>query len=222
MRVLGVDGCRGRWLAARVDDAAIAWTLTGDVDALLHGDEDAVGIDIPIGLPDEGRRQCDVAARSVLGRRGVSVFAAPLRGVLACASYAEARAVLAARGAASMSAQAYGIVAAVRAVDQALRPGDDERVLEAHPEVAFALMGGGAGLPGKRTTAGIAARLRLLTGWRADVLHALEHAPGGTGLDDALDALACAWVAQRFVNGVATVLGDGARDSRGLPMRIVA
>jgi hypothetical protein len=40
-------------------------------------------------------------------------------------------------------------------------------------------------------------------------------------VDDALDALACAWSALRFATGRAEVLGDGQRDARGLVMRII-
>ena len=221
-RVLGIDGCRGGWLAASVTDNGVAWEWTTDVDRLLHGDDDAVAIDVPIGLPEDGRRECDRAARALLRSRGVSVFASPVRAVLGCATYADARRVLAARGGASMSAQAFGIVAAVRQVDACLRPDDEARVVEAHPEVAFCLMGGGPDLPGKRTTAGVAVRLELLSAWRPDVLAALRQVPDRARLDDALDALACAWVAQRWVRGAHTILGDGARDTRGLPMRIVA
>ena len=223
MRVTGIDGCRGGWVAASIDaDDGVEWEWTTDVGKLLHGDDDAVAIDIPVGLPAAGVRECDRAARAMLGRRGVSVFAAPVRAVLGCASYAEARGVLAARGGASMSAQAFGIVGAVRAVDDVMSPSDEARVVEGHPEVAFCLMGGGPGLPGKRTTTGVAIRLRLLQSWLPGVLDALAEVPARAGLDDALDALACAWVARRWVRGEATVLGDGERDSRGLVMRIVA
>ena len=224
MRVRGIDGCRGGWLAATVDaTTGVAWTWTRDVAALLHDPTvDAVAIDIPIGLPDAGTRACDREARALLGRRGVSVFAAPVRPVLDCSSYGDARVLLAAAGGPSMSAQAWGIVAAVRAVDDAVSPADEDRVVEAHPELAFARMNGGAALPGKRTTAGVATRLRLLSTWRDDVLDALAEAPPESGLDDALDALACAWVAQRWAAGAGVVLGDGARDRHGLVMRIVS
>jgi predicted RNase H-like nuclease len=223
VRVLGIDGCRGGWLAALLDDdASVAWEWTTDVATLVRAHADAVAIDIPIGLPDAGTRACDRAARSMLGRRGVSVFAAPVRPVLGCATYADARAVLADLGGPSMSAQAFGIVAAVRAVDEVLSPADEPRVLEAHPEVAFSRMAGAPVLTGKRTVAGAAARLQLLTAWLPSVLEALADVPARAGLDDALDALACAWVARRWLRGTATVLGDGGRDARGLLMRIVA
>jgi predicted RNase H-like nuclease len=221
LQVLGVDGCRGGWLAARLSGGDVTWTWTDGIAGLLElGLPTAV--DIPIGLPDAGPRACDVAARAMLGRRGVSVFPAPVRAVLGCASYAEAREVLAGRGGPSMSAQAFGLVRAVRQVDDALAAGADARVVEAHPEVAFCRMGGGPGLASKKSTAGVAARLRLLLGWLPTALDALAEVPPRAALDDALDALACAWVARRWAAGVAQVLGDGSRDTRGRPMRIVA
>jgi hypothetical protein len=44
--------------------------------------------------------------------------------------------------------------------------------------------------------------------------------PARVPIDDALDALACAWSAHRFATGQAEILGDGSRDPRGLLMRI--
>src|SRR4051812_18468664 len=118
MAVAGVDGCRGSWLAAVDNGADVSWRLVPAFRDLY--DDTAltvIAIDVPIGLPESGRRACDVQARALLGRRGSSVFAAPVRPVLACQTYAEARTVLAALGGASMSAQAFGIVKAVCDVD---------------------------------------------------------------------------------------------------------
>ena len=220
MRVIGVDGCRGGWLAATVDDAGVVWSWTRDIAAVLRARADAVAVDIPIGVPESGSRTCDVDARRRLGRRGVSVFPAPVRPVLRCTSYAEARGLLATRGGASMSAQAFGIVAAVRDVDAALTPDDESRVVEAHPEVAFATMTGAA-LPPKRTPDGAATRRDALRAWVRDLDAVVAAAPARARGDDVLDALACAWVADRWARGEATVLGDGRRDARGLVMRIV-
>jgi predicted RNase H-like nuclease len=49
----------------------------------------------------------------------------------------------------------------------------------------------------------------------------VARAPARARPDDVLDALVCAWVARRWVDGAAETLGDGARDARGLLMRIV-
>ena len=230
-RVLGVDGCRGGWLAALVDDRDVSWRWTRDVRELIATPADAIAIDIPIGLPDRGRRACDIEARRLLGRRGTTVFAAPLRPVLGCASYGEARQVLATLGGPSMSAQAFGIVPAVRAVDAAITPDDEGQVIEAHPELAFLRMCDRP-LAAKKTELGAAERVAALDlswagdtstgrGW-AGAAALVASAPKPAGTDDALDALACAWVARRWVCGVAATVGDGTRDRRGLVMRIVS
>jgi predicted RNase H-like nuclease len=219
MRVVGVDGCRGSWLVATVADGDVEWQLTGDIATVLAARVDAIGIDIPIGLPESGPRACDVAARLRVGARRSSVFPAPPRCVLQSSTYADARAVLRQRGVASMSAQAFGIVRAIRSVDDAMTRRLEGRVVETHPEVSFAAMRG-RDLAAKKTAAGVGQRIEALRGW-LDVIPALATTPVGVPIDDALDALACAWSAERFARGVGEVLGDGQRDARGLLMRIV-
>ena len=185
----------------------------------MFASDAVVGIDIPIGLPESGARACDIEARARVGARRSSVFPAPARCVLTVSSYADARRVLAERGGPSMSAQAFGIVRAIKSVDHVLTPARDTHVVETHPEVSFAAMRGSELTP-KKTAAGVAQRMAALSDW-IDVFSAVERAPVGVPIDDALDALACAWSAHRFARGEATVLGDGQCDSRGLPMRIV-
>jgi predicted RNase H-like nuclease len=217
--VAGVDGCRGQWLAAVSDGPEVSWRLVPSFRD-LYDDRDltVIAIDVPIGLPESGLRACDVEARKALGPRRASVFAAPVRPVLEHTTYAEARAALAERGGASMSAQAFGIVQAVRDVDGCVTEHDDARVVETHPEVAFFVMGGA--VAAKRTASGVAQRLRLLSATYPDVLDIVATTPGRVPVDDALDALACLWVARRWAGGLHTTLGDGSRDARHLPMRI--
>ena len=104
-----------------------------------------------------------------------------------------------------MSAQAFGIVNAVRQVDAAITCDDEPRVVEAHPELAFMLMGNSAALPGKRTVEGGASRRQLLGEWLPDLTSILTTAPPRARPDDVLDALACAWVARRWRAGAAEI-----------------
>jgi Protein of unknown function (DUF429) len=53
-----------------------------------------------------------------------------------------------------------------------------------------------------------------------DVEEALDTAPPGVPLVDALDACAAAWSARRIAEGRAESVGDGRRDGRGRPMQI--
>src|SRR3954452_10549915 len=126
MGVLGVDGCRGGWLAAELDeDNSVAWQWSSDIDQLLRLSVDVVAIDIPIGLADAGVRACDVQARAALGRRGVTVFPAPARPGRGCATSAAARGLLSSAGGPSRSAQPFGIVNAVRQADAAIPCADE-------------------------------------------------------------------------------------------------
>ncbi len=117
-----------------------------------------------------------------------------------------------------MSAQAFGIVRAIRAVDAVMSRRLERQVVETHPEVSFAAMSGGE-FAAKKTAAGVAQRFAALSQW-TDAVAAVATAPA-VPVDDALDALACAWSARRFAHGEAEILGDGQRDDRGLLMRIV-
>src|SRR4029453_1522890 len=93
--ICGVDGCRGGWVAAikDLDSGALMVRLVPSFAALTRdlAELAAMAIDIPIGLPSAGARECDQAARRLLGaRRGSSVFPAPIRSVLRARSHAEA------------------------------------------------------------------------------------------------------------------------------------
>ena len=222
--VLGADGCKGGgWAVAMIDgEGELSWHAAADTAALLgladDYEADAVALDVPIGLPALGRtRACDDLTRARLGARRSSVFAAPPREVLECASYAEARPL-----APSLSAQAFGLVPRIREVDRVLReqgPAVHRRVVECHPELAFSAMAAGRQpLVAKKTAAGALQRIRLLE-------EALDadlpwDVPGQASLDDALDAAACAMVALGWARGEAEVLGDEV-DALGTPMRIV-
>jgi len=217
--VLGVDGWRGGWVGALLDGRAVTLHALPDVAAVLAlPDVELIGIDMPIGLSDDGARACDVTARRLLGRARSSVFPAPLRGVLDCADYADACAVSRRASGKALSLQAWGLVPAIRALDAALDDVPADRVLEVHPELAFRALDDRVDAP-KASARGLAQRIRALQPVM-DVLDALATAPAGVPAVDALDACAAAWSARRLADGVGERVGDGATDSRGRPMRI--
>lgn len=211
--VLGVDGCPGGWIGALVTGSCVEWLLLRDAAAVLAVPAAAVGIDIPIGLPSVGPRACDVAARALLGPRRSSVFPAPVRAVLPASSYAEACDLSRAASGRALSLQAWHLVPRIADVDRALT--DHTRVIEVHPEVVFAHLAGL--LPPKKTADGHALRAEALRAW---LPLGWPPPPRPARPDDALDALACAWTAQRWLTGAADVLGNET-DALGRPMRIV-
>lgn len=226
--VLGVDGIRGGWVGALLTGSdEVEWLVVDHVGQLMATLEPAlvatIAIDIPIGLSEGPPRRCDTEARSRLGRRGSSVFPAPtrpsVRDWVGGATYAQAVSCAHARGHAAPSLQTWNILGKVAEVDAWLTPGRHARVVECHPEVSLRALDGRVSAP-KRTPDGRAQRRDALRGW-VDVEHALRALPRGVPETDALDALACAWTAQRVQRGAAEVLGDPqARDSLGLEMLI--
>ena len=81
--VAGIDGCKAGWVMVRRDAVGRfgAPVVVAALDDLPPAD--MVVIDIPIGLPESGRRACDLSARALLGRRSDdSVFTGARRPLL--------------------------------------------------------------------------------------------------------------------------------------------
>jgi predicted RNase H-like nuclease len=212
-RALGLDGARGGWAGALVEDGRVTWLRLTAAREALALDADVVGVDMPIGLPERGRRECDLLAKRLLGRAHPRVFLTPPRGVLDAPTYADAnRLHREATDGLGLSVQTWHLASKIREVDAVA---GDARLVEVHPELSFAELSGEGPLPSKRTAAGRAARLAALRSWLPD----LGDVPAG---DDGLDALAVAWSATRWAAGAARVLPERPpADRLGRPMRIV-
>nr|WP_204332221.1 DUF429 domain-containing protein [Geodermatophilus sabuli] len=218
---MGVDGWRGAWVGALLDGRRVTLlALAGVPDVLAVPGVELVAIDMPIGLPEDGVRACDVLARRLLGPAGSSVFPTPVRAVLTTDDYAEARAISRAHTdpPRAPSAQAFQLVKSIRALDDALGDPPTDRVVEVHPELAFRAMSEVV-RDRKGTARGTAQRLHALRPVM-DVEHALLTAPVGVPMVDALDACAAAWSARRLAGGRGECVGDGGLDRRSRPMRI--
>ena len=227
-RVAGVDGCRDGWVVAVVPvDGKAPASLErandlADVIARLDaGLLEAVGIDMPIGLPTTGSRHCDVEARRMVGPRRSSVFPAPVRAVLGAPGYAEALRLSRAASGTGLSRQTFGILPKVHELDRVMTPERQARLVEVHPEVSFAVLAGRPMAHPKRTPQGRAERLTALRAVFGDVERGGATRMAGVRPDDVLDALAVAWSARRFAQGIATRMG-GDVDAHGLRMEIVA
>jgi predicted RNase H-like nuclease len=191
--VLGVDGWRGAWVGALLVDRSVTLLALDDVAAVLAvPDVEMIAIDMPIGLSETGPRACDVQARRLLGAAGSSVFPTPVRAVLGTDDYAEARAISRAHTdpPRAPSAQAFRLVRAIRALDEALGDPPTDRVVEVHPELAFRALSEEV-RDRKGSARGTVQRLRALRRVM-DVENALLTAPVGVPVVDALDACAAA------------------------------
>jgi predicted RNase H-like nuclease len=235
---VGVDGARGGWLAALgygqgADLQHVEFRLIPTFASVAgrRADDAVMAVDIPMGLLDSvALRQCDAAARALLGRRASTVFAPPSRALLAAATYTDARELVeqerqTSPQAKGLSAQAFGIAPKMREADEYLlaHPGAQAWLWECHPELSFRALAEGRVLADKKSVSGQAARLVLLSDRFPDVLEALAALQTDrreAELTDALDALVSLDTALRIRAGDFEQLG-GETDARGLVMRMV-
>ena len=195
MRVAGVDGTKGGWVAIVLDDrlAASGHLLQPiETDFSEIGEIEIIAIDVPVGF---GPRQADAAARSYLKGAASTVFTTPPRELLE-KPFGPGLGV---------SAQSHALGPRIAHVTNLAR--SDDRVREVHPEVSFRAMNAGHPLRfSKKSAGGALERIALLRGQGIGLggIGAAAEAP----LDDVLDAAAAAWTATRIANRTARSLPD--------------
>ena len=230
MTLIGVDGAKGGWIsvwvgAGRVEpDVRLFSDFVSLVSAAPEGA--VIAVDMPMGLGERtepGGRACEIAARAFLGGvRSRSVFSTPSARAIHADSYDAACAIvredLPER--LGLSKQSWMIAPKIREVDAVVRGRPAVVIRESHPEMAFAVMNGGAGLfPSKKSAEGQADRLGLLKRQGVNAALHLGGRPQGCGADDLIDAFACLWAAGRIATRHARGFGAGA-DYHGQQMGI--
>lgn len=210
--VLGVDACKAGWVGIALGrgepEAFVAPSISELVNqATRDGAIDVVAVDIPIGLPDVGRRAADVLARAAIGPLRSSVFMTPVRPALQAPDHQTAVTVNRDLAGEGISVQAFGLRVKLFEVEAYARA-TAHKVVEVHPEVSFAYMQGWPLSSRKVTWAGSEARRRLLAENEIALSGDLGMAGLNAGVDDILDAGAAAWTACRYAAGQAVSLPD--------------
>ena len=232
--VAGADGCKTGWvvilrdvrsgrmevrLASRIGEV-LRWQATPEI----------LCVDIPIGLLDHavaGGRECDKAARALLGRpRGSSVFSPPARRTLKAKTFKEALRLnrKTSPNGPGIAIQAYSILPKIREVDELVTPSLQRRVVEVHPELCFYEMNRHRPVvEPKKRAAGRERRMQLLQKvWARELSELIDFRPRGVARDDVIDAMAACWTGERLLRKEETRLPvEPPRDSRGLRMEIV-
>lgn len=213
---VGVDGWRKGWVAVSLRGGRFEAAHLFDRFETLLGEfssATAIGVDMPIGIPEEGPRAADAAARVFIAPGGSSVFPVPSRAVLEAPDHATASALHRLRMGRGISQQSYALRGKILEVDALVSPEDN--VIEVHPEVSFRALGHGPLGRSKKTWTGALTRRRLLAD-AGIVLPDDLGAAGAAPVDDVLDAAAAAWSAHRYARGLARSLpADPPHDARG-------
>ena len=230
---MGVDGCRGGWLAIRLDiNQSWKVEIFQDFAALwsCHRNSALILVDIPIGLPeDTNDRICDRAARAILGPRRASVFPVPCRAAVYAPDYGAAIKINERVTGKRIFRATWNLIPRMRQVDEILRADLQARrvIREAHPEVLFWGLNRGKPIAfPKKTEDGEAERLEALESVyppaKALFSEAVETLTGGAAArDDLLDALAAAITGLIGGAKLQTLPASPERDAHGLPMEMV-
>jgi len=211
-RVLGVDACRVGWVGVALGDGVTHTYVAANIADLAdrarrEGSVDVVAVDMPIGLPDRGRRQADILARAAVGPRRSSVFMTPVRAAMEASDHASAGVLNRERAGEGLSVQAFSLKPKILQVQQWVRE-TSLRVVEVHPEVSFAQLAGGFLNLRKSTWAGAERRRALLAAAGVVLADELGEAGEAATVDDILDAAVAAWTARRVARGQALSMPD--------------
>jgi predicted RNase H-like nuclease len=200
--VVGVDACAAGWVGIVLrDDTAPAGVFGATLDELSAQVPEAAGfgVDIPIGLPTNGERHADVAARRALGARRSSLFMTPVRQALLADTHAAATQLSRHLTGKGISRQAYALAPKILEAEEWVDT-LDAPVWEVHPELSFTALLGHPAKASKKTWSGMRERL--------DALHTagielgdLEGAGDRAMVDDVIDAAIVAWSARRIISG---------------------
>lgn len=222
MRAIGLDGFRKGWVAVTLEGDRQAISFRANIAEALSDKFDCAGIDIPIGMTEDGERACDRRARDRLRPHTSRVFTGARRWLweeFSDPDQANEEALR--RGQKRVSRQLWHLGPKIMEVDAFLRAHPPMDVREVHPELVFLRLNDGVPLPPKKSEKGDARRRTLLKqqGF-GDIDRWLTDMRAGTGAkrDDVLDACGVT-IAAREPHG--SVPEQGAPSDRyGLPMRI--
>jgi len=226
---IGVDGCRGGWIAAVLDHGELRLERYKSISSLVekYPAFDVFLIDMAIGLRNnQEQKRPDSAAKEELGVKASSVFPIPCReAVYAEEEDAKKSANLRILGK-SLAKQTLAIIPKIRELDVFLRdhPEYKNKILESHPEVCFARLNGAVVTSRKNEEPGLTERRHILVEYldRDDLSGLYDKAKVlGCKQDDLIDAMCLAVTAALHAHGQSETLPDDPQyDENGLLMQL--
>ena len=226
---IGVDGCKGGWIAAVLDHGELRLERYDSVDSVVekYPSFDAFLIDMAVGLrnnQDQVRPDDDV--RKELGIKGSSVFPIPSRdAVYAEGEEAQKEANLRTLGK-SLAKQSLAIIPKIREVDEFLNshPEYKNHILESHPEVDFARLNGSVLMSRKKEEPGPSERTSVLSEFldKKDLSGLYDKAKElKCNQDDLIDAICLAVTGALYAHGQCETIPDKPEmDENGLLMQL--
>ena len=227
---IGVDGCRGGWIAAVLDHGDMQLKRYKYISSLVeeYPSFDAFLIDMAIGLRNSKEQERpDDEARKELGPKGSSVFPIPSRdAVYADGEEAQKQANIRTLGK-SLAKQSIAIIPKIRELDTFLNdhPEYKYKILESHPEVDFARLNGAVLMSRKQEEPGPSQRKAVLSEFldKKDLYGMYDNAKElGCKQDDLIDAICLAVTGALYAHGqYETIPAEPMQDEKELHMQLI-
>jgi predicted RNase H-like nuclease len=172
---IGLDGYPGGWVAVYLERERHLFDYAISVERLLDLPYLRAMIDIPIGLPTRGYRDCDRAAKEIIGS---SAFLGARWNVWQFEEYDDANAHYWKEKDTGISLQLWHLKDKLREINVTMTHAMQERLQECHPDLVFWRLNGKQPLPSKKTLEGRLHRIKLLKdqgisriedGWHSDL-----------------------------------------------------
>ena len=227
---IGVDGCRGGWIAAVLDHGDMQLKRYKYISSLVeeYPSFDAFLIDMAIGLRNSKEQERpDDEARKELGLKASSVFPIPSRdAVYADGEEAQKQANIRTLGK-SLAKQSIAIIPKIRELDIFLNdhPEYKYKILESHPEVDFARLNGAVLMSRKQEEPGPSQRKAVLSEFldKKDLYGMYDNAKElGCKQDDLIDAICLAVTGALYAHGqYETIPAEPMQDEKELHMQLI-
>lgn len=226
---IGVDGCRGGWIAAVMDHGEMRLERYDTITEIIgnYPVYDSFLVDMVIGLRNSSKQiRPDDLARKELGSRASTIFPVPSRAaVYADGEGAQKKANQLTLGK-SLSKQTSYIIPKIKEIDIFLsaNPKYKNKILESHPELDFARLSGSVLLSRKKHADGMNDRIAILSNYLPNnPLDKLKETAKKLkcNADDLVDAICLVVTASLASHGQCeTIPANPERDETGLFMML--
>lgn len=226
---IGVDGCKGGWIAAVLDYGELRLERYENIDSLInrYPQFDAILIDMAIGLRDNTEMiRPDQIAKKELGPRASTVFPIPSRSAVYAETEEEQKKENVKTLGKSLAKQSIAIIPKIKELDSFLisHPEYQNRILESHPELAFSRLKGSVVMSRKKDSLGFMEREGILLEYlhKTSLAYFYEEARKlKCNQDDLMDATCLAVTGALYAQGQCETLPENPDvDSRGLKMKL--
>ena len=228
---IGVDGCKGGWIAASINNRELYLNKYIDFSELISDNKqfDGMLVDMVMGLPsniEQYEKRPDGIARRIVKPRTSTIFAVPTRQAvyeMTKEKQRDANFLAIGKG---LSEQTIAIIPKMRELDEFLLENKDYMnvIRESHPEVCFARLNGVV-LTSKSERNGIIDRIQVLEKYLPELSEEYVRQSAkkiGCKPDDVLDAVCLAVTANLDAQGrTETIPETPATDDKGLKMQMV-